>query len=648
MPLQKLQFRPGVNRETTSYSNEGGWFDCDKVRFRFGTPEKIGGWEKYSGKSFLGTCRALKPFVALQGESYLGVGTHLKYYINEGGGYNDITPLRLTTVAGDVTFAAVNGSAYITVTDSNHGANINDFVTFSGAASLGGAITAAVLNQEYQINQIVNSSSYKIIARDVASLNDITIDGAYTPTPVLANGSDTGNGGGSIVGKYQITVGLDTTVAGTGWGAGTWSRGAWGSAANLTAVGDTLRIWSHDNFGEDLIINVRNGGIYYWDKSTSSAPFQRAVALSDLAGADPTTPTIAKQVMISDRDRHVIVFGCDAQDNIGVQDPLLIRFSDQENPLVWSAQATNTAGDLRIGTGSEIITAIETRQQILVFTDKSLHAMQYLGPPFTFGISMLSENITIASPLAAIAVDDMVMWMGEQEFYIYSGQVQKLPCSVRSYVFNDFNQDQAEKVTAAVNSSYSEIWWFYPSATVDANGLVNQNIDRYVVYNYQEQVWSYGTLARSAWIDRGIGQYPIAASLDGYLYYHEFGNDDGSVNPPAGINAYIESSQMSMGAGDNFVLLSKLIPDVTFDGSSSPSPNVDFTLQTRRFPGSAYDQTTVSDIIRSSTVPVEQYTDQVRLRMRGRSFALKIESDNTGVEWRLGTPRVELRPDGRR
>ena len=648
MPLQKLQFRPGVNRETTSYSNEGGWFDCDKVRFRFGTPEKIGGWEKYSGKSFLGTCRALKPFVALQGESYLGVGTHLKYYINEGGGYNDITPLRLTTAAGDVTFAAVNGSAYITVTDSNHGANINDFVTFSGAASLGGAITAAVLNQEYQINQIVNSSSYKIIARDVASLNDITIDGAYTPTPVLANGSDTGNGGGSIVGKYQITVGLDTTVAGTGWGAGTWSRGTWGSAANLTAVGDTLRIWSHDNFGEDLIINVRNGGIYYWDKSTSSAPFQRAVELSDLAGADPTTPTIAKQIMISDRDRHVIVFGCDAQDNIGVQDPLLIRFSDQENPLVWSAQATNTAGDLRIGTGSEIITAIETRQQILVFTDKSLHAMQYLGPPFTFGISMLSENITIASPLAAIAVDDMVMWMGEQEFYIYSGQVQKLPCSVRSYVFNDFNQDQAEKVTAAVNSSYSEIWWFYPSATVDANGLVNQNIDRYVVYNYQEQVWSYGTLARSAWIDRGIGQYPIAASLDGYLYYHEFGNDDGSVNPPAGINAYIESSQMSMGAGDNFVLLSKLIPDVTFDGSSSPSPNVDFTLQTRRFPGSAYDQTTVSDIIRSSTVPVEQYTDQVRLRMRGRSFALKIESDNTGVEWRLGTPRVELRPDGRR
>jgi len=641
MPLQKLQFRPGVNRETTSYTNEGGWFDCDKVRFRFGTPEKIGGWEKYSGKSFLGTCRAIKPFVALDGASYLGLGTHLKYYINEGGAYNDITPIRSTTSAGDVTFAATNGSSTLTVSDTNHGANENDFVTFSGAATLGGVVTAAVLNQEYQITRIVNANSYELVARAVATVNDITVDGTYTPTPVVANASDSGNGGGSIVGTYQIQSGLDTTVAGNGWGASTWSRGTWGSGANLTAVGDILRIWSHDNFGEDLIINVRNGGIYYWDKSTSSAPFAPAVSLSDLAGADATTPTIAKQVMISDRDRHVLVFGCDAQDNIGVQDPLLIRFSDQENPLVWSAQATNTAGDLRIGTGSEIITALETRQQILVFTDKSLHAMQYLGPPFTFGISMISENITIASPLAAVAVDDMVMWMGEEEFYLYTGQVQKLPCSVRAYVFNDFNQSQSEKVTAAINSSYSEVWWYYPSSGSD-------NIDKYVVYNYQEQVWYYGNLSRTAWIDRGIQDFPIAASLDGYLYYHEFGQDDGSVNPPAAISSYIESSQMSMGAGDNFVLLSKLIPDVTFEGSSSPSPNVDFTLETRRFPGTDYAQTVSSNVIRTSTVPVEQFTDQVRLRLRGRSFALKIESDNTGVEWRLGTPRVELRPDGRR
>ena len=641
MPLTKLQFRPGVNRETTSYSNEGGWFDCDKVRFRFGTPEKIGGWEKLSGQSFLGTARALHPFVALDGTSFIGVGTHLKYYLEEGGGFNDITPLRVTTAAGAATFAAANGSSTITVTDADHGANENDFVTFSGAASLGGLVTAAVLNQEYQIFNIVNTSSYQIKARAVATVAQITVDGQYTPTLIVANGSDTGNGGGSVVCKYQIVTGLDTTVSGTGWGAGTYSRGTWGSGASLTAVGDILRIWTHDNFGEDLIINVRDGGIYYWDKSTSSAPFERAVALSDLAGADPTTPTVAKQVLISDRDRHVIVFGCDAQNNIGVQDPLLIRFSDQENPLVWTAQPTNTAGDLRIGTGSEIITAVETRQQILVFTDRSLHAMQYLGPPFTFGISLISENITIASPLSAIAVDDSVYWMGEEEFYVYTGQVQKLPCSVRSYVFGDFNTSQIEKVTAAVNSSFSEIWWFYPSAGSETN-------DKYVIFNYQEQAWYYGTIARSAWIDRGIAQYPISAGLDGYLYYHEFGQDDGSVNPPAAIPSFIESSQMSIGAGDNFVFLSRLIPDVTFDGSSSPTPSVSMTLETRQFPGTAYTGTKSNTVQRSATVPVEQFTDQVFVRLRGRSFAFKIDSSDTGVEWRLGTPRVDLRPDGRR
>ena len=641
MPLTKLQFRPGVNRETTSYTNEGGWFDGDKVRFRFGTPEKIGGWEKLSSQSFLGTARALIPFVSVGGTSYLGVGTHLKYYLEEGGGYNDITPLRETTAAGAATFAASNGSSIITVTDTAHGCSENDFVTFSGAASLGGLVTAAVLNQEYQVFNIVNTSSYQIKARAVATLSNITIDGQYTPTLIVANGSDTGNGGGSIVCKYQITTGLDTTVAGTGWGAATYGRGTWGSGASLTAVGDILRIWTHDNFGEDLIINVRDGGIYYWDKSTSSAPFARAVALSDLAGADATTPTVAKQVLISDRDRHVIVFGCDAQNNIGVQDPLLIRFSDQENPLVWTAQPTNTAGDLRIGTGSEIITAVETRQQILVFTDRSLHAMQYLGPPFTFGISLISENITIASPLSAIAVDDSVYWMGEEEFYVYTGQVQKLPCSVRSYVFGDFNTSQSEKVTAAVNSSFSEIWWFYPSAGSETN-------DKYVVFNYQEQAWYYGTIARSAWIDRGIAQYPISAGLDGYLYYHEFGQDDGSVNPPAAIPSFIESSQMSIGAGDNFVFLSRLIPDVTFDGSSSPTPSVSMTLETRQFPGTAYTGTKSNTVQRSATVPVEQFTDQVFVRLRGRSFAFKIDSSDTGVEWRLGTPRVDLRPDGRR
>ena len=641
MPLTKLQFRPGVNRETTSYTNEGGWFDCDKVRFRFGTPEKIGGWEKQSSNSFLGTCRALHPFVALSGESYLSVGTHLKYYINEGGAYNDITPLRQTTAAGDVTFAATDGSSTITVTDTNHGALENDFVTFSGVVSLGGNITADILNQEYQITAIVNANTYEIEARAVATLADITIDGQYTPTLVVANASDTGNGGAAVVGAYQVNTGLDTTVAGTGWGAGTWGRGSWGSAASLTAIGDILRIWGHDNFGEDLVFNIRDGGIYYWDKSTSSAPFTRAVALSDLAGADATTPTIAKQVLVSDKDRHIIVFGCDAQNNIGVQDPLLIRFSSQGDPTTWESLATNTAGDLRIGSGSQIITAVETRQQMLVFTDVSLHAMQFLGPPFTFGISEISTNITIAGPLAAIAVEDTVFWMGREEFYVYGGQVQKLPCSVRSYVFNDFNAAQAEKITAGVNSSFSEIWWFYPSANSDS-------IDRYVVYNYQEQVWYYGVLARSVWLDRGINQFPIAASLDGYLYLHEKGLDDGSTTPATAITSYIESSQIDIGDGENFVFMRRLIPDLTFDSSTVASPQADFILQTRNYPGGPYLQTSTDPVTRTATVPVEQFTNQVNLRLRGRSFAMKIESSDMGVAWRLGSPRVDIRPDGRR
>ena len=641
MPLTKLQFRPGVNRETTSYSNEGGWYDCDKVRFRAGTPEKIGGWEKLSGRSFLGTARALHPFVALDGSSYLGVGTHLKYYLEEGGYYNDITPLRETTAAGAVTFSAANGSSLLTVSDTGHGANENDFVTFSGAASLGGVITAAVLNQEYEISRVLTANTYQVVARAVATVAQITVDGQYTPTPVLANASDSGNGGGSIVGAYQLVTGLDTTVAGTGWGAGVWGRGTWGSGTSLIAVGDVLRIWSHDNFGEDLIFNVRNGGIYYWDTSEKAATFSRAVALSDLPGADSTTPTVASQVLISDRDRHVLVFGCDPQDDIGTQDPLLIRFSDQGNPLVWEAQATNTAGDLVIGTGSRIVTAVETRQQILVFTNSSLHAMQYLGPPFTFGINLLSENITIAGPLSSIAVDDRVYWMGEDDFYVYSGQVQKLPCTVKSYVFEDFNHAQSEKVTCGVNSSFSEVWWFYPSSASDV-------IDRYVIFNYQENVWYYGTMSRSVWLDRGLAGYPIAAALDGYLYYQEIGSDDGSANPPAAISSYIESSQMSIGTGNNFVFLTRLIPDVTFPGSSSPTPSVSMVLETRQFPGTAYTGVKSSAVTRSATVPVEQFTEQAFVRLRGRSFAFKINSSDTGVGWRLGTPRVDVRPDGRR
>lgn len=639
MPLTKLQFKPGVNRETTSYSNEGGWFDGDKIRFRFGLPEKIGGWIKRSaGNSFLGTCRALHPWVTLNLDRFIGVGTSLKYYIDQGGAFTDITPIRTTTAAGDVTFAAVNGDATLTVTDLSHGAVVGDFVTFSGATSLGGNITADVLNQEYQISNIVDGDTYNIEARAVASLRDITIDGQYTPTPVLADGSDTGNGGSAVIGAYQVNVGLDTTVFGSGWGAGTWSRGAWGSAANVTILTDTLRIWSHDNFGEDLLINVRDGGIYYWDATTGLGA--RAVSLDSLAGST-NAPTVAKQIMVSDRDRHILAFGCDSEDNPGVQDALLIRFSDQESLTDWSATATNNAGALRLGSGSEIVTAVETRQQILVFTDESLYTMQFLGPPFTFGINHISENTTIRSPLAAIAIEDNVFWMGQNEFYVYGGTVQRMPCTVRDYVFDDFNENQAEKVVAALNNEHSEIWWFYPSASSD-------NVDRYVVYNYIEKVWYYGNLGRTAWIDRGIFERPIGASPDGYLYEHEQGFDDGSTSPASAIDAYIESSQIDIGDGDNFAFIRRLIPDLTFLDSTASVPSATMTVKTRNFPGGNYLQSTASTVEKSASVPVEQFTEQAHLRLRGRSFAFRVGSDSTEVGWRLGSPRLDIRPDGRR
>lgn len=617
MPLAKLQFRPGINRESTSYANEGGWFDCDKVRFHQGYPEKFGGWQKYSSSTYLGTARALHNWVALDGSDFMGVGTELKYYIEEGGAYNDITPIRSTTSAGDVTFSATDGSTTITVSDTSHGADENDFVTFSGAVSLGGVITADVLNQEYQIVSIVDADTYTVTSA------------------VAANSSDTGNGGASVVGEYQINVGLNTQVGGTGWGAGTWSRGAWGSASATTTEAE-LRLWSHDNFGEDLLINPRDAAIYYWDKtSTLSA---RAVEIGTLSGAS-NTPTIAKQVLVSDNDRHVIAFGCNPLGSSD-QDNLLIRFSDQESLTDWTPTATNTAGDLRLGSGSEFIQAVETKREVLVWTDKSLHSMKYIGPPFTFGLQQLASSITIMGPKAAVAAEDFVFWMGIDNFYVYDGRTSNLPCTVRDYVFEDFNLEQAEKVFAGINSQWGEVIWFYPSSTSDEN-------DRYVVFNYIEKVWYYGNLSRTAWRDRGIRTYPIAAGASGdsnYLYNHEIGvDDDGSA-----MEAYIESSQIDIGDGEKFLLINRLIPDLTFTGSSSGSPVANFTLETREYPGANYDTVTSGSVTRSATTPVEQFTNQLDMRLRGRSFAIKVDSDALGTRWRLGAPRVQLREDGRR
>ena len=711
MPITKLKFKPGIVSDITSESNEGGYVDGDKVRFRFGFPEKIGGWSKYSENTFQGSARRLHNWVALDGSDFMGVGTHLKYYIEEGQSFNDITPIRNTTSAGEVTFSATDGSTTITVTDTAHGANENDFVTFSGAVTLGGDITADVLNQEYQITRLVSSNSYEITSS------------------IAANASDTGNGGASVVGTYQINTGLDVTVGGTGWGAGQWSgttssalatqlnealdasetdvdvddetgmttegdvilvdnelmrvtasaddntmvvtRGhsgttatthadntlvrlalgnedpendfiGWGNAASVTVPGAQIRLWSHDNFGEDLIINPRDSSLYYWDKSNGLGT--RTVELSTLAGTKTSVPQKAKQILVSDQDRHVIAFGCDglntsntATQGNGVQDPLLIRFSSQENPLEWFPTATNTAGDLRLGGGSTFVQAVEAKQQILVFTDKTLHAMKFIGPPFTFGLQELSKNITIMSPYSAIAVEDAVFWMGVDTFYVYAGgQTIQLPCTVKDKVFLDFNFEERNKVHVGVNSEFSEILWFYPTQ----NSL---EIDSYVAYNYSEKIWYYGTMARQAWIDRGIRTLPIATGSQ-YLYNHEVGyDDDGSA-----MTSFIESAPIDIGDGDKYVFLTEVIPDITFNGSTSLNPDVDFTVKAKNFSGGNFLQTQSGTTQRTATSPVEQFTEKLNYRLRGRSFALRIDSTSLGTKYKLGTPRASIREDGRR
>ena len=711
MPLTKLQFKPGVNQEVTSYSNEGGWRDCDKIRFRFGYPEKLGGWEKFSSSTYLGSARALHNWIALDGSNYLGIGTHLKYYIEEGGGFNDITPIRLTTGSGDVTFAATNGSTTITVTDTSHGAVENDFVTFSGAASLGGNITAAILNIEYQVVSIINANSYTITAS------------------VAANSSDSGNGGSSTVGAYQINVGLDSTVGGTGWGAGlyggvaagalettineggtfsasdttltvtsgtgiaaddfilidseilkvtnvstndltvtraqsgteasTHANGAtvtlitgnasadndyfgWGIAASGGITTTTeIRLWSHDNFGEDLLINARDSNIFYWDRTNNLST--RAIELSTRTGTKTSVPQTAKQVLVSDQDRHVIVFGADglganssATQGDGVQDPLLIRFSSQENPIDFFPTATNTAGDLRLGAGSTFVQAVETKREILVWTDTALFSMRFIGPPFTFGLSQLASNITIMGPNSAVATEDVVYWMGIDNFYVYAGTTQQLPCTVRQKVFGDFNRAESDKVTSGINSEFSEIFWFYPSANSTEN-------DKYVIYNYGEKVWYFGSLARTAWLDRGTRSFPLAAGSQ-YIFNHELGfDDDGSA-----MTSFIESAAIDIGDGDKFTHIRRVIPDLSFIGSTNlSSPQAIFTVKSRRFPGVSFDNTDSGTATGSISGEVETFTEQLHLRSRGRSFALRVESTALGTKWKLGSPRVDIRPDGR-
>jgi len=618
MTLAKVQFAPGVNKEGTEYTADAGWFDSDKIRFRQGRVEKIGGWTKYSDQSFLGVCRSLHQWSSLESLSYLGVGTNLKFYISEGTAYNDITPIRLTAGAGDATFAATNGSSTITVTENGHGAVVNDFVTFSDAASLGGNVIAAVLNQEYQIASVPTVNTFTIEAKDTSGAT------------VTANASDSGNGGGSTVATYQINTGLNAFVQGTGWGAGTWGAGTWGSSSSTLASGQ-LRLFSQDSFGEDLIFNIRGGGIFYWDESAGTST--RAINATTLSGAS-NVPTVALQVLVSDIDQHVIAFGSNPIGSSNI-DPLLIRFSDQENAADWTPTATNTAGGVRINSGSEIIGAVQTRQEILVFTDVSLHSMRFVGAPFTFQFATLSTDISMISPNAAVNARGSVYFMDSGGFYVYNGSVQPLPCSVKEHVFSNLNKGQAFKVFAAENNDFSEVIWFYPVGSGDTE------ITNYVSYNYAENLWAVGTLDRGTWMGYSKSSNPIASSVNtgptdaNYLYNQETGfDDDGSP-----MTAFVESGDLEIGEGDRLMMISRIIPDFKFSGDTGGA-SIDFTIKGSNFP--------LETPTNQATATVTSSTTQSNIRTRARHAVVRVESSGAGFGWRLGDLRFDMRQDGRR
>ena len=615
--LVKYDFNPGINREGTELTAGSGWYDADKIRFRKGRPEQIGGWQKYSNTTFLGICRSLLDWVAAASVEYLGVGTNLKFYVNEGSAYNDVTPIRETTLAGAVTFSAANNSSTLTITDANHGAVANDFVTFSGAVTLGGNITAAVLNQEYQIASIVDGNTYTIVAKSAAGAT------------VTASPADNGNGGGSIIGAYQINTGLNTFVSSSGFGAGTWGSSAWGGSTAVNA-GNQLRLWSQDTFGNDLIFCARGGGIFYWDESAGTNI--RAKALVDKSGA-VGPPVLALQVMVSETDRHTICFGCNGI-GIATIDPLLVRWSDQENPFDWTPTSTNTSGGVSLTAGSFIVGAIKTRQEILIFTNSSIHSMRFSGSPFTYQFEVVNEGLSMISPNAATNAGDMVFFMDRGGFYFYNGSIQRLTCTVLDYVFSSINTSEEYKVFATTSVDFSEVYWFYPV------GTGNTECTNYVSYNYMEDSWSIGTLTRAAWIPANTRTNPIAAdaitsSNNNYLYSHEVGHDaDGLA-----MNAYIESGGIQMGDGEDFMSISRMIPDFEFRGTAA-SASMDITIKGKDFPLNA--ATTLA------TATVTQNTNQSFLRARTRESIIRVESTGTGYGWTLGQLRLDVRTDGRR
>ena len=609
MPLVRYTFNPGINKEGTDYSNEGGWHDSNFIRFRSGRPEKIGGWKKRTTGTFIGTTRKLLQWSSLDSDKFIALGTHKKLYLLQGNAYSDITPIRATTTNG-IVFSAANGSSSITATDDDHGAVKGDFVTIAGAASLGGLVTAAVLNQEYEIDSITDADNYVITAKDTSG------------DTVTANSSDSGNGGSGVDGAYQINIGLDVYVDGIGFSSGYWGETSWGSGTS--GFSSQLRLWSLDNFGEDLVACGRFGAIYYWDKSNGVTT--RAVPLANLGGAS-NPPANALQVIVSEKDKHLIALGCTPYGGSAI-DFMQIRWSDQANAADWTPTTANSAGDVRLSSGSIIIAGLKTRQEIIIWTDTSIYSMRFIGAPYVFSVDLVTEGVSLLSPNAAVNANNVVYFMDQDNFYVYSGGIQTMPCSVRAYVFEDFNYSQAYKVFASRNAQFNEVTWFYCSSS-------SEEIDRYVTFNYLEKNWTIGQLSRTAWLDAGVtSEKPIATSTS-YIYNHETGyDDDGNA-----MTAYIESADFDIDDGDHFSFIRRLLPDIKFIGTSD-APEVTYTVKTRSS-GSG-------ELVSATTASVSSSTEMSNIRARGRQIRLRIENNDIKNGWRLGDVRLDVRPDGLR
>jgi hypothetical protein len=615
MKLTKIPFQPGIDKEGTEYTAGYSWYDCDKIRFQKGYPEKIGGWVNYaSGNSFYGIARDLHNYQSAGGIRYLMVGTTQKLYVETGGTYSDVTPIRNTTAAGDVTFSATNGSTTLDVSDTDHGAVSGDWVTFSGAATLGGNVTAIELNKEYQVTTIVDNDNYEV------------------EMDVTANASDTGNGGASVVGEYQINIGLNAYVASVGWGFGPYSSGTWGGSSSFS-VANQLRLWSLDNFGDDAVSNVRGGGIYYWDESVGAGT--RAVALPDLGGSDEA-PVAALQVLVSDVDRHIIAFGSNPIGSSTI-DPLFVRWSDREDAAVWRPSVTNSAGGTRLSGGSVFIGALQTRQEILIWTDNTIHSMRFSGAPFTFDFNVISEGVSLISPRAMTSVGDTVFFMDSGGFYVYDGGVQRLPCMVNDFVFENINYSQVFKIFSYTNYDHTEVTWHYPV------GVASEECTRYVTYNYQEKVWTVGTLTRGAWVNPISQQFPIGGTAiqadtaaSNKLFFHENGYNDEDDN---GITAYIESGDMEVEDGDSFIFVGTVVPDLMWAGTGG---SLDITIKGERYPSES------SPTLDSGTITQAAATNKLDVRARARSVKMRFESTGADFTWRLGNIRARIRADGRR